>query len=133
MDCARYVSDILPLAEIGRYLFKRFHGEVQYVYLTTTNTVATTLILSPSSSRVWSVFHSPCGFLPLVLNSFAEREHEATQDLHKKQSFLVKIGMGLSLFVGLVVLLWFPLFLLSSANPTNKPNYVVTVTIEVGA
>eukprot|EP01094_Clydonella_sp_ATCC50884_P029310 TRINITY_DN9135_c0_g1_i2.p1 TRINITY_DN9135_c0_g1~~TRINITY_DN9135_c0_g1_i2.p1 ORF type:complete len:999 (+),score=344.71 TRINITY_DN9135_c0_g1_i2:353-2998(+) len=61
-----------------------------------------------------------------------KREKEATENLHAKQSFVVKIGMGLSLFLGLVILLWFPLFLLSSANPTNKPNYVVSATIEIG-
>jgi len=52
--------------------------------------------------------------------------------MEQKQSYIDKITMGLSVFLILVVILWFPLFLLSSANPTNRPNLVTTISVQIG-
>lgn len=61
-----------------------------------------------------------------------ERAIEAGKDMEQKQSYIDKITMGLSVFLILVVILWFPLFLLSSANPTNRPNLVTTISVQIG-
>jgi hypothetical protein len=61
-----------------------------------------------------------------------ERAIESKDDLEAKQSSFSKITMGATVFIILVLVIWFPLFLLSSANPTNQPNYITTISVQVG-
>jgi hypothetical protein len=39
---------------------------------------------------------------------------------------------GVSLFIGLVFLIWFPLLLLSSGNPGNQPNLYYRASVSIG-
>jgi hypothetical protein len=50
-----------------------------------------------------------------------------------KQSMKAKCTEGVLLFVVLVVLIWFPLLLLSSGSPTNVPNLVSKLNVQLGS
>jgi len=49
----------------------------------------------------------------------------------EKQAWFIKLLVGAGCFVLLLALIWSPLFLLSSANPTLEPNYVTTASVRV--
>mmetsp|Transcript_10938 Transcript_10938/g.33528 ORF Transcript_10938/g.33528 Transcript_10938/m.33528 type:complete len:3049 (+) Transcript_10938:220-9366(+) len=47
------------------------------------------------------------------------------------QEWYMKLFIGVGIFLGLALLLWFPLFLLSSANPNNQPNPIIAASMTV--
>jgi len=64
-----------------------------------------------------------------IATYFAERRDSEKRYLGDPQPQAIKILMGFGLFFLLVILIWFPLFLMSSANPANEANLVVASTL----
>ena len=88
----------------------------------------------------WTIFDTTLNFFQwmtledIYRNLFlvkCKRENQKQSNWYEKQSFLTKNIVGAAAFIGLIVLLWLPLFLLSSANPTNQPNPVVSATFQI--
>mgnify|MGYP005993317749 CR=1 FL=1 len=88
----------------------------------------------------WSIFDTTLNFFQwmkledIYRNLYqvkCKRVGEESRNWYEKQSFITKNVVGMLAFIGLIALLWFPLFLLSSANPTNQPNPVVDSTFEI--
>ena len=44
----------------------------------------------------------------------------------------IKCFQGVIIFVALVILIWFPLLILSSGNPSNQPNLYTSASITIG-
>ena len=88
----------------------------------------------------WTIFDTTLNFFQFmklediyrnVYQVKCKRKAEESSDWYQKQGKLTKNAVGALAFIGLIVLLWFPLFLLSSANPTNQPNGVVSATFDI--
>mmetsp|Transcript_25306 Transcript_25306/g.35023 ORF Transcript_25306/g.35023 Transcript_25306/m.35023 type:complete len:663 (+) Transcript_25306:146-2134(+) len=62
---------------------------------------------------------------------YADRRNSEKRYLGDPQPQFIKILVGFGLFFLLVLLIWFPLFLMSSANPANIPNSVNSTSLRV--
>lgn len=60
-----------------------------------------------------------------------KREKEKKENFLEKRGKVEKLTQGFLVFVGILALLWFPLFLLSSANPATTTNGVTEVDLEI--
>ena len=111
-----------------------FHRYLFEVYL------AVPFLFELRSLLDWSIFDTTLSFFQWmklediyrnVYQVKCKRKAENTSNWYDKQSWWKKNLVGAIAFIGLIALLWFPLFLLSSANPTNQPNQVVEATFEI--
>jgi hypothetical protein len=75
---------------------------------------------------LWSNYKFPWLWIGLV-----EEEWEGRK-MGEPQSKFAKFTQGVLLFVGLILLLWFPLLLLMSGNPANSENPVYDVHVTAG-
>ena len=60
-----------------------------------------------------------------------EYERQNPRKPGEKQSWWLKLIVGGGCFLLLLALLWSPLFLLSSANPTLEPNVVISSNVRM--
>ena len=62
----------------------------------------------------------------------AERRRERFRKFDRPRPVALKCCIGSCLVITIIGVIWFPLFLLSSANPALKPNPVLSCTTEIG-
>lgn len=137
---ALQISDGYPPNIQTRYItssYGKFHQILFSIYL------FIPFLFELRSLLDWSVFDTTLNFnqwmkLEDIYRNLYQIKCEEIADSsappeaeYEKKSFFSKNLLGFIVFIGLILIIWFPLFLLSAANPTNQPNLVVSCKFEI--